>query len=167
VGTGTSDCAGDRDCDGFLDGQDNCPDNADPSQAQSDFVPNAPGAVALWSSRRLPTRERVADGAPFFNRLLSIERRRMIENDMARRRKEIDELASRIRALPPQDQQAVVRQVLTPEMELGLVLDRLWKIPGNKDPRIIARAARAARREAEREHAARRKAERERARAAP
>ena len=34
---------------------------------------------------------------------------------MARRRKEIEELASRIRALPPRDQQAVVRQVLTPE----------------------------------------------------
>jgi hypothetical protein len=90
----------------------------------------------------------------------------MIAN-MARRRTEIDELASRIRALPARDQQAVVRQVLTPEMELALVLDRLWKIPGNKDPRVLARAVRAARREAEREHAARRKAERERARARP
>ena len=85
---------------------------------------------------------------------------------MAKRRKDIEELQERIRALPPAEQAAVVRGVLNPALELRLVLERFWARTRNKDPRVIARAVHAARREAEREHAARRKGERERARAA-
>lgn len=86
---------------------------------------------------------------------------------MARRRKEIEELQERIRSLPPAEQAEVVRGVLKPALELRLVLERFWARTRNKDPRVIARAVHAARREAEREYAERRRAERERARTAP
>jgi len=85
---------------------------------------------------------------------------------MARRRKEI-ELQQRIRALPTAEQAEVVRGVLNPALELRLVLERFWARTRNKDPRVIARAVHAARREAEREYAERRKDYRERTRAAP
>jgi len=91
----------------------------------------------------------------------------MIQDTMARRRKEIEELGKRIRALPTADQVEILRGVLTPATRLHLALERMWRITGDADPKAIARAVPAARREAEREYAARRKAERERARAAP
>jgi hypothetical protein len=91
----------------------------------------------------------------------------MIGPDVARRRKEIEELRERIRALPTAEQAKVVRGVLSPALELRLVLERFWARTRNKDPRAIARAVHAARRQAEREYAARREAERERTRAAP
>jgi len=91
----------------------------------------------------------------------------MIQDTMARRRKEIEELGKRIRALPTADQVEILEDVLTPALRLELAVKRLWRRTRNKDPRVIARAVHAARRELEREYAARRQAERERARAAP
>lgn len=86
---------------------------------------------------------------------------------MARLRKEIEELAERIRALPTADQVELLRGVLTPATRLHMALERIWRITGDADPRAIARAVHAARREAEREHASGRQGKRERARAAP
>ena len=83
---------------------------------------------------------------------------------MARRRDEIKELQERIKALPPKDQAEVVKGVLTPAMQLGLTLGRIWKKQRKVNLRGIDRDIRAVRREAEREHAARR-AGRERKRA--
>lgn len=86
---------------------------------------------------------------------------------MARRRKEMEHLAERIRALPSRDQAELIEGILTPALRLELAVKRLWKRTGNKDPRVIARAVHEARRELEREYAARRQGQRERARAAP
>ena len=84
---------------------------------------------------------------------------------MARRRDEIKELQRRILALPPKDRAEVIRSVMIPAAEtLRRTVERWWAKPGTKDSRVITRAIRAARTEAEREHAARRQADRERAR---
>jgi hypothetical protein len=83
---------------------------------------------------------------------------------MARRRREIDELKERIKALPAKDQAEVIKGVMTPAMRFSLLLEQTWKKQAGETPRAIAKAAGAARRAAEREHAKRR-ASRERKRA--
>ena len=74
----------------------------------------------------------------------------------------VRELSARFKALPPTDQLRVLRKVLTPQLRLRLAVERLWKRTGERDPRLIARAVSAARREAQREHSTRPRAGRSR-----
>lgn len=65
----------------------------------------------------------------------------------------VQALSARFKALPPADQLRLLRKVLTPSLRLRLAAERLWKRTSDQNPRAIARAVRAARRDAEREHA--------------
>ncbi len=70
---------------------------------------------------------------------------------MARKPTHIRELAAQIEALKPDDQLKVIKQVLTPQMELRLVMDqmasRVRHVPKRALDRAIDRTVREVRRE--------------------
>jgi hypothetical protein len=70
----------------------------------------------------------------------------------------VRELSARFRTLPATDQLRLLRKLLTPQLRLRLAVERLWKQTGDRDPRLIARAVSAARRDAQRDHAKKRSA---------
>jgi len=77
---------------------------------------------------------------------------------MATRPDTVRDLSARFKTLPPADQLRLLRKVLTPQLRLRLAVERLWKRTGDRNPRLIAGAVSAARRDAQREHAKKRSA---------
>jgi hypothetical protein len=66
---------------------------------------------------------------------------------MARRQSEIEALRKRIEALSPKARVRLLRKVLTPEMELWLIMEDMRRKTRGQDPRAIDRDIREAVRE--------------------
>jgi hypothetical protein len=74
---------------------------------------------------------------------------------MARKPAHIQDLAAQIEALEPDDQLAVIKRVLTPQMELRLAMDQIAARARHVPARALDRAIDRTVREVRRERAAR------------